>query len=353
MKLLISLTLVTTSILATSHASAQTQISTVLECLALAKDPINWPSFRVPIVFTQRKNYLDAERNFNRQRDNSAGKEVFVGDVSEQNLITITGRGAFVDRPSGWFYKFSGNVKNDTTNKISGSATDRFENKRECSITFLSSVPEYSDSKFVQERASNLPSNSDEQAKKQLADLAKELREKQAALETAQLELKKQQGTAADNLNEQRRSIQAEQDKLALAAKDLEVRQKTLESGQASLKQEQSKTSQSVSFVQNLLDGVILPTSENPESWMMRVAAVPVQQQQFCRIVDQFYDNINKVYQTRNDIKKNSLFKERQLSMAALLPRGEFANWVVQVKEVTQAADGSAAVMLQIPNHRP
>ena len=35
--------------------------------------------------------------------------------------------------------------------------------------------------------------------------------------------------------------------------------------------------------------------------------------------------------------------------MATLLPRGEFENWVVQIKEVTQASDGSAAVMLQPP----
>ena len=74
-----------------------------------------------------------------------------------------------------------------------------------------------------------------------------------------------------------------------------------------------------------------------------------MQQQQFCRIVDQFYDDIQTVYQTHQDIEKNTLFRDRQRSMAALLPNGEFSNWVVQVKEMSQAADGRATVMLQPP----
>src|SRR6185312_7191041 len=43
------------------------------------------------------------------------------------------------------------------------------------------------------------------------------------------------------------------------------------------------------------------------------------------------------------------LFKDRQMDMATLLPEGNFENWVVRVIEVTQASDGSAAVVLQPP----
>lgn len=216
-----------------------------------------------------------------------------------------------------------------------------------------------------------------EKTKKQLEDMAQDLVEKQKALLDAQEELKKQQAEAARDfaekqkalqlaaagnssgaktLSEQQKALKDQQDKLALAANALSDKQKTLEhehqslsQQQANLTQQQAKTSQDTNYVQKLLAGIILPTTEDPNSWMMRVAAVPVQQQQFCRIVDQFYDNIGQVYETHNEIKKNSLFRERQQSMAALLPRGEFSNWVVKVKEVTQAPDGSAAVMLQPP----
>jgi hypothetical protein len=181
-----------------------------------------------------------------------------------------------------------------------------------------------------------------DELKKQQADAVRDLAEKQKALQASQ-------AAGAASLNEKQKALQAEQEKVALAAKELNTRQSSLEAGQSSIKREQVKASENINFVQKLMDGIILPVSEDPSSWMVRVAAVPVQQQQFCRIVDRFYDSVASVYQTHNDIKKNSLFRDRQLSMAALLPQGTFSNWVVRVKEVTQAADGSAAVMLQPP----
>jgi len=81
----------------------------------------------------------------------------------------------------------------------------------------------------------------------------------------------------------------------------------------------------------------------------LTIAAVPIQQQQFCRIVDRFYSDLEQVYQTRNEIKQNALYRDRKLDLATLLPGGQFDNWVVQVTEVVQAPDGSAAVMLQPP----
>jgi hypothetical protein len=240
----------------------------------------------------------------------------------------------------------------------------------------MQSTVSVADTQTAQEAPSESPKDSsavlpqEEQTRKKLADLVEDLANKQKALQAGQEDLKKQQADVArdfaekekelqaattNNLNEKQK-LQAGQDKLVLTTKDINDRQKELEVGhkalkqeQASLKQEQAKTTENVNWVQKLLDGIILPTTEDPNSWVLRVAAVPVQQQQFCRIVDQFYDDLDKVYQTRNDIKKNTLFRDRQLSMAALLPHGEFSNWVVQVKEVTQAPDGSAAVMLQPP----
>jgi hypothetical protein len=131
--------------------------------------------------------------------------------------------------------------------------------------------------------------------------------------------------------------------------KKLAETQKQLKEGQANLSQQQTATADQVGKVEQLLGGIILPAWANPSEWMLRVAAVPIQQQQFCRIVDQFYTDLTQVYQTHNDIKKNALYRDRKLDVGTLLPKGEFENWVVQVKEVVQAADGSAAVMLQPP----
>lgn len=115
------------------------------------------------------------------------------------------------------------------------------------------------------------------------------------------------------------------------------------------LKQDQANLEKRLNTTNQILANLILPISERPEDWMMRVAAVPVQQQQFCRIVDRFYDDLDNVYKTRNDIKKNALFRDRHQDLAALLPGGAINSWIVRVIEVTQAPDGSAAVLLQPP----
>ena len=98
-----------------------------------------------------------------------------------------------------------------------------------------------------------------------------------------------------------------------------------------------------------VLPNIQLPPSEVFSGWMLRASAIPVQQQQFCRIVDRFYDDLEAAIRARNEIKKNALYKERQQDLASLLPNGIINSWIVRVVEVTQAADGSAAIMLQPP----
>ena len=138
-------------------------------------------------------------------------------------------------------------------------------------------------------------------------------------------------------------------DDLNARTAQLEKDQKELAKKQADLAQQQSNTDKRLTATNQLLANILLPVTERADDWMMRVAAVPVQQQQFCRIVDRFYDDLAAVYKVRNDIKKNALYKDRQQDLAALLPAGAINSWIVRVVEVTQAADGSAAVMLQPP----
>lgn len=104
-----------------------------------------------------------------------------------------------------------------------------------------------------------------------------------------------------------------------------------------------------VGNIESVLDQIILPTSERRDDWVLRVPAIPVQQQQFCRIVDRFHDEIVKVYLARNELRQNALYRERQADISALLPKGRFENWIVRVVEVRQAADGSGAILFQPP----
>jgi hypothetical protein len=377
-----------------AHADDQ-QLPSILECSALSGSPVKRPRFAMAFSFSFANGGFKAVRPMGSR----PGREVYSGSIDQNRHVRITGRGAFYDYGSPWRSEFSGKVNENDLTVLAGKIEVDNGGRRECSLTFLlppdklaailapqspsraeakpSSAPAPKEVQPPQARpAASAPgqsladSSGEDQTRKRLSDLAQDLADKQKQILAMQEDLKKQESEAARDFAAKQKQIQeasakveadkdrldAGQAKLDLATKDLNDRQKSLEAShkdlkqeQANLQQEQGKTKGSVNLVQKLLDGIILPTTEDPDSWLVRVAAVPIQQQQFCRIVDQFHDSIDKVYQTRNDIKKNSLFRDRQLSMAALLPHGEFSNWVVQIKEVTQAPDGSAAIMLQPP----
>ena len=302
------------------------------------------------------------------------GERFFSGTLNRDKTLSITGRGAFDNGRSSWRYEVFGPFSATDLTVLKGSLTSYGSGaRRDCSVAFLlppAKLNAIFSSLNQAANASGAAPDDQTKPKKQIENVANDLADKQRDLQTAQEDLKRQRveldrefarrqdqlraaavgnSSAEKRLAEQQSALKDQQDQLAQTAKNLDDQRKALETEHQALIQDQAKTSKDINVVQKLLAGIVLPTTEDPKAWMMRVASVPVQQQQFCRIVDQFYETIGKVYETRNEIKKNTLFRERQQSMAALLPRGEFANWVVQVKEVTQAPDGSAAVMLQPP----
>jgi len=88
---------------------------------------------------------------------------------------------------------------------------------------------------------------------------------------------------------------------------------------------------------------------EKRDDWILRKAAIPIQQQQFCHIIEQFEPELRRIEKVSNEIRRNLLFLDRRKDLETLLPQGRFGNWVLHVKEVTQAKDGSAAIVLQGP----
>jgi len=94
---------------------------------------------------------------------------------------------------------------------------------------------------------------------------------------------------------------------------------------------------------------MVLPVFEQPDDWILHKSAIPIQQQQFCRIVNQFWPDLERVKQVRNEIRSNMLYRDRKEELETLLPHGRFENWVLHVIAVTQAADGNAAITLQPP----
>lgn len=92
-----------------------------------------------------------------------------------------------------------------------------------------------------------------------------------------------------------------------------------------------------------------------PQNWNEGKSYAPIQQRQFCDLTEKYRQSLTKAFASNNDIKVNLAKKQRQLDLDALLPRGQFENWVVKIVSVKQVvapsdpeADGDAAVVLEL-----
>jgi len=86
----------------------------------------------------------------------------------------------------------------------------------------------------------------------------------------------------------------------------------------------------------------------SPE-WAARIADMPVQQRQFCNIASEFRQDLREARESRNQIRINMTFQERQQSLDALLPEGSFRDWIVRVISVGQMPDGAARFIAEMP----
>tara|TARA_Y100000991_G_scaffold191523_1_gene158503 strand:+ start:205 stop:855 length:651 start_codon:yes stop_codon:yes gene_type:complete len=92
-----------------------------------------------------------------------------------------------------------------------------------------------------------------------------------------------------------------------------------------------------------------------PKNWSEGKTYAPIQQLQFCDLTEKYRQSLGKAFASNNDIKVNLAKKQRQLDLDALMPGGQFKNWVVKVVSVKQVVassnpeiDGDAAVVLEL-----
>jgi len=90
-----------------------------------------------------------------------------------------------------------------------------------------------------------------------------------------------------------------------------------------------------------------LPKTERAEEWRPWVSQIPVQEHQFCRLMQRFRHDYVDAEEHRNEVKQSIVVKKMREDLANLIPQGKFQNWIVRTVEVRHAADGSGAVIFQ------
>jgi hypothetical protein len=195
-----------------------------------------------------------------------------------------------------------------------------------------------------------------ETAKQRAVEVQQQLDGLRAAQEKAakeEAEKHQEVQSALDRQREETASLRQEAGQRAASqerqAAQLQQLNQTQQQDRVTAQTRNQETNQRVDDINGFLRDMILPVFERPDDWVLHKAAIPVQQQQFCRIVNQFGPDLEQVKQVRNEIRSNMLYRDREKDLEALLPHGRFENWVLHVIAVTQAADGSAAILVQPP----
>ena len=107
-------------------------------------------------------------------------------------------------------------------------------------------------------------------------------------------------------------------------------------------------------FIKSLsvISFVVLLTStaiSGPKNWSEADEYMPIQQDKFCELTNSFREKLADAQKTQNDIKVNMVKKERHEDLDALLPGGEFKDWIVKTKQIRQVSNGDAAIEFELP----
>ena len=86
-----------------------------------------------------------------------------------------------------------------------------------------------------------------------------------------------------------------------------------------------------------------------PQNWSEADEYMPIQQDKFCELTNSFREKLADAQKTQNDIKVNMVKKERHEDLDALLPGGEFKDWIVKTKQIRQVSNGDAAIEFELP----
>ncbi len=86
-----------------------------------------------------------------------------------------------------------------------------------------------------------------------------------------------------------------------------------------------------------------------PQNWSEADEYMPIQQDKFCELTNNFRQKLADATKTQNDIKVNLVKKERHEDLDALLPGGNFKDWIVKTKQIRQVDNGDAAIEFELP----
>lgn len=88
---------------------------------------------------------------------------------------------------------------------------------------------------------------------------------------------------------------------------------------------------------------------ELSDEWLDVEPYLAVQQVRFCQILSNYEEEAEIAAESRNQLRQNMVATNRDNDIGALIPNGEYKDWVAKVVEVYATPSGDAAFVLRMP----
>lgn len=203
--------------------------------------------------------------------------------------------------------------------------------------------------KISELKKSMVPETEIEAVKNELKAAVKKLtlaKDESAALLIKLAELK----TSQDAAEEKASRASAERDAIktqlveALATKDA-ITQRL-----AKLEREKQKLTKQLEDIKSQIHSSdFLPVFQLSEEWLDVERFLAVQQVRFCQILSNYSVEAEAAAESKNQLRQNLVATNRDNDIAALLPNGNYNDWVAKVVEIYATPSGDAAFVLRLP----
>ena len=149
---------------------------------------------------------------------------------------------------------------------------------------------------------------------------------------------------------EQLSLITKARDNLELQLADALSSNETLTLRVENLEKEKQKLIKELENIKSQIDSTdFLPVFQLSEEWLEVERFLAVQQVRFCQILSNYSVEAKAAAESKNQLRQNLVATNRDNDIAALLPNGNYNDWVVKVVEIYATPSGDAAFVLRLP----
>jgi hypothetical protein len=85
------------------------------------------------------------------------------------------------------------------------------------------------------------------------------------------------------------------------------------------------------------------------DEWLDLERYLAVQEVRFCQILSNYKEKAKAADESKNQLRQNLVARDRDNDIAALIPNGNFDDWVAKVVEIYATPSGDAAFLLRLP----